>query len=93
LAEWEYYFSLEPFGSFRDDHNLAHIAQLIHNVAVRKEDQKPLKDFLLKFDQEEIDEPVAAKKSNVVEFKQKEDGAAILRQHQTFLNLLAVTNF
>lgn len=48
---WEAYYQLEPWGDELAGWHAASIAQMVHNVAVGGKHQKPLKDFLLKFDQ------------------------------------------
>ncbi len=72
FQEWEYYATLEPFGAFREDYRNAYIVQMIHNVNVAKEHQKPLKDFLLKFDDDNEPEVPQAEDAGVVELKVQE---------------------
>lgn len=49
FIEWLAYNEFEPFGEWRDDYRTASIVQMIHNVAVKKEHQKKLEEFVLKF--------------------------------------------
>lgn len=53
LLEWEAYAALEPFGESRADHRAALIAQTVFNMAVAVKDRRPLKDFLLNWEQKE----------------------------------------
>lgn len=46
---WEMYDAVEPFGDYRSDLQAAQIASYIFNMAVKKEDRKPLLDFVLPF--------------------------------------------
>jgi hypothetical protein len=51
--EWEVYFAMDPFGQARDDIHRAMALQMLHNVNTKKEHQKPVNDFLLRFGLEE----------------------------------------
>lgn len=53
FQEWEHYAQLEPFGELRADYRAASIREMVHNTQVKKEHQKPLKDFLLNFEEQE----------------------------------------
>ena len=55
LRGWEHYFDLEPPPEMRADFYLAQIAQTVFNMAVEGKHRKPLKDFLIKFD--DLEEP------------------------------------
>lgn len=52
FREWEAYAQIEPFGELRDDYRAASIRQMIFNANVKPEDQRPIKDFLIKWDAE-----------------------------------------
>ena len=45
-TSWLAYYAEEPFGAYRSDVMMAQIAQLLHNVNVKKDKQKKLTDFL-----------------------------------------------
>lgn len=47
---------MEPFGERRDDWRAAKIEAMIFNMAVAKESRKPVKDFLLQFEEVEPEE-------------------------------------
>ncbi len=49
FQRWMWYEQMEPFGQLRSDYLTAMIVQMAHNVAVKKEDQKSIETFLLKF--------------------------------------------
>ena len=49
FVEWVVYMGMHPFGEAREDIRHALLVQMVHNVAVKKEHQKPMKDFLLAF--------------------------------------------
>lgn len=56
--EWVAYARLEPFGESREDVRNARILQMLFNVNVEKKHQKlSLKDFILKFVEEEEEAP------------------------------------
>jgi len=54
---WQAYCGLEPIGDERLDWLVASIVQMIHNVAVGKDHQKALKEFLLDFTPQEAKKP------------------------------------
>lgn len=76
---WECYSALEPFGAFREDHRIAYIVQMLHNVNVKKEHQKPLKDFLLQFDDVEPEEQAP---------ETVDEGIIELKTQEVFLGLM-----
>lgn len=47
---------LEPSDGFRADLYLAQLAAYVFNMAVAAKDRRPLKDFLLKFEQDDVKE-------------------------------------
>lgn len=49
---WRAYYELEPSLDERIDWLVASIVQMLYNVAAGKGQQKPLKDFVLKFNDE-----------------------------------------
>lgn len=51
FRDWEIYNELEPFGEIRADYRAASISSMIFNMAVEPKHRKPLKEFLLKFEQ------------------------------------------
>lgn len=50
---WEAYLQIEPCGDDRLDWLFAGIREMIHNIAVERKHQKPVRDFLLKFEETE----------------------------------------
>ena len=48
---WHAYFALEPPDEMRDDWRAAQIAAMIFNMGVAQKDRKPIKHFLLEFDE------------------------------------------
>lgn len=44
------YDEIEPFGDHRADYNAAKVVAMVHNTAVKEEDQKAVEHFLLKFE-------------------------------------------
>lgn len=57
FIEWGLYARMEPFGEFRADLRAASIRQMVFNMAVRSQDRKPLKDFMLPSDETEEKKP------------------------------------
>ena len=57
FIEWGLYARMEPFGEFRSDLRAASIRQMVFNMAVRNSDRKPLKDFMLSFEEAEAEKP------------------------------------
>lgn len=51
FQQWMLYEQVEPFGELRADFRSAQVVAMIHNVAVAQKDQKPVGDFLLKFEE------------------------------------------
>ena len=51
LEGWKAYYELEPSFDERADWLIASIVQMLHNIAAGKGRQKPMKDFLLKFEE------------------------------------------
>lgn len=46
---WDAYAQLEPFGDTRSDWHAASIREMLFNMAVKPELQRPMKDFLIEF--------------------------------------------
>ena len=56
---WLAYSEIEPFGELRDDYRAASIREMIYNTSVvKKEDRRPLEDFLLPFGEKTVTKPV-----------------------------------
>lgn len=51
LEGWQAYYALEPSFDQRVDWLFATVVQMVHNAAVGKKGQRPVKDFLLKFEE------------------------------------------
>jgi hypothetical protein len=49
FRDWETYAQIEPFGEMRQDYRIASVVAMIFNMAVKSEDRKPIKEFLLPF--------------------------------------------
>lgn len=48
---WEAYYAVEPSLDQRIDWLIASVREMVHNVAVTPKHRKPVKDFLLKFEE------------------------------------------
>lgn len=52
LEMWQAYYELEPSFDQRIDWLIASVVQMLHNVAAGQNHQKPIKEFLLKFERQ-----------------------------------------
>jgi len=54
---WERFYRMSPFGELRADHRAASIRQMVFNMAVDTKYRKPLKDFVLNYEEDAKEAP------------------------------------